>query len=887
MTHSFTRRNFVKWGTLTAGAASLAGFAGTTPVAFADEAAATPFETVGNGTGTWLNAPCYNNCSCGSARCLNKVYVEDGVPLKMRGDGDMGDEDTYAVPQRRSCLRGRAKISEVYSPARIKYPMKRKNFTLDDPHGELRGIDEWERLSWDEALDLVAEGISRMEEQYGPTGILCAASSNIGDGYYDQNVCLLDALGGSVHHEAGTVSFGSWSVADTHMLGGLAMANTPHHLQLVTSDLHVIFGFNWASNKAGNHAYYIQESRARGAKVIAIDPWLSQTAQPLADEWIPILPGTDTALVIAICHEWIVNETYDKEFLDTYCVGFDQDTMPEDAPENASWKDYVMGTGYDMVEKTPEWAEAICGVPADKIRELAEEIAATDKVDFNAAQSTSKIPAGEQFVQAFYTMALMHGGIGTPGHYFGWSGVKDYMSSSINAGAYCPTTADPANPLAVAGSPVYMWYPIPVFASMEDPEAWLNLEPSECWRTIKSGEYGRDCWPTGKRKVDIHAIYFGGHMCTLNQIPDAMTGREVVRSMDFVWGVNPFFDPARQYCDVVLPCATFWEKPGKMFGGDAGSALWFDKIIDPLYEARYESEIAEALAERLGLDPKVVNTLTDAERTYATVRDATEMDGTTFEQAPLLTITQEEIDAFFPGVEGAPQEGKYTFEEFRDRGILKAQLTEDMFIPEPYMGFIADPEGAPLNTASGKFEIYCPTLAYMINSVGYSEIAPIGMYQIGDPEQGAGTQTDEFPLLLWTPHSLRRAHSVNDNVVSLREAFPQECFMSVIDAEARGIQNGDTVLMTSPHGKVLRHAKVMPTLVPGAVAIQDGAWMQIDEETGIDLGGCPNVLQAPKSSGGGCQAWTGTLVQVEKYDGPLTLEADKNRPIVVPVGIED
>ena len=91
--------------------------------------------------------------------------------------------------------------------------------------------------------------------------------------------------------------------------------------------------------------------------------------------------------------------------------------------------------------------------------------------------------------------------------------------------------------------------------------------------------------------------------------------------------------------------------------------------------------------------------------------------------------------------------------------------------------------------------------------------------------------------------------------------------------------------MTSPYGKCLRPAKVMSGLVPGAVALQDGAWFQIDEETGIDLGGCPNVLQAPRSSGGGCQAWTGTLVQVEKYKGPLKLEADKNRPVVTPVGI--
>ena len=110
--------------------------------------------------------------------------------------------------------------------------------------------------------------------------------------------------------------------------------------------------------------------------------------------------------------------------------------------------------------------------------------------------------------------------------------------------------------------------------------------------------------------------------------------------------------------------------------------------------------------------------------------------------------------------------------------------------------------------------------------------------------------------------------------------------MSVVDAEARGIKNGDLVLMSSPYGKVLRPAKVMPTVVPGSVALQDGAWIKIDPETGIDLGGDPNILQAPKASGEVSQSWTGTLCQVEKYEGPLTLDPDKNTPPVLPVGIE-
>ena len=110
--------------------------------------------------------------------------------------------------------------------------------------------------------------------------------------------------------------------------------------------------------------------------------------------------------------------------------------------------------------------------------------------------------------------------------------------------------------------------------------------------------------------------------------------------------------------------------------------------------------------------------------------------------------------------------------------------------------------------------------------------------------------------------------------------------MSTVDAAERGIKNGDLVLMSSPYGKVLRPAKVMHNVIPGAVALQDGAWIQIDPATGIDLGGDPNILQVPKASGQGVQCWSGTLVQVEKYNGPLTLKPDKERPLVMPVGVE-
>lgn len=877
MDTSLTRRNFLKWGAVAAGATSLAGLTSCAPTT--ESGTEEGGEAQIQETGTWLTGACMNNCSCEHSRCLLRVYVEDGVPRKIRTDEE--DEDTIEVPQRRACLRGRAKVSDMLSPARIKYPMKRKNWSPDNPNKELRGKDEWERISWEEALDIIAEQMQKAYDDYGPHSILAAAYSDIGDEYFDPIVCLLNAKGGAVHHELGTVSLGSWPMPEFFMTGSLFEA--PDALSLAESQLHFHFGNNWAANKAGNTAYQLQYAKEQGGKLIIVDPWLNQTAQAMADEWVPIIPGTDTAFCLGMMYHQIDKNLQNQEFLDKYCIGFDADHMPEGADPKDNFKDYLLGT-YDGEPKTPEWAEAICGVPADTIRRLAEEIASTEKVDFFAGQSTTKIPAGEMFAQAFYTLAFMHG-VGTPGNYVGWIGMHEHGYSTT---PYCfagdssnGAGKNPVNPLTPPALVVVIDW-----SKIKDQSSWEKIDYTECWQSILDGEYGRDSWPGGKKPLDIHVIYTGGYENSLNSLPNANAGIKAFRKVDFVWGVNPFFDASRQYCDVVLPAATWWEKGNIAWSVNAETVYWADRIMEPLYDAKPETWIAEELATRLGLDPKTVNTMTDAERTYYSLAGSIKMtDQATATYEPLITITQEDIDEL--GVEGTPQEGSITVAELKEKGLYKTQRSfGDALTYIPYAAFIDDPENHPLATTTGKFEIYSSALASSVNSLGYSTIYPIAKWQVGDPDQGAGQQTEEYPLLLWTPHSLRRAHTVNDNTISLREAFPQECFISTVDAEARGIESGDIVLMTSPHGKVLRPAKVIPTLVPGAVALQDGAWIRIDEETGIDLGGDPNILQAPKASGEASQSWTGTLVQVEKYTGDIELVPDKECPIVMPVGIE-
>ena len=363
MSNELTRRSFVKWGTATAGATALAGLTSCAP-AKEEELSETGGTTQDfgypgeKGNGQWLTGACMNNCSCEHSRCLLRVYVEDGVPLRIRTDEE---EDSIEVPQRRACPRGRAQISNMTSPARIKYPMKRKGWSPDAPNGEMRGRDEWERISWDEALDYIAAEMQKAYDNWGPKSILAAAYSDIGEEYFDPIVCLLNAKGGAVHHDLGTVSLGSWPCVELFMTGSIFEA--PDALSLAESQLHFHFGNNWAANKAGNTSLQLNYAKEQGGRLVIIDPWLNQTAAAIADEWVPILPGTDTAFCLGMMYHQVENNLQNQEFLDTYCVGFDAEHMPEGADPKENFKDYLLGT-YDGEPKTPEWAEAICGVPA-------------------------------------------------------------------------------------------------------------------------------------------------------------------------------------------------------------------------------------------------------------------------------------------------------------------------------------------------------------------------------------------------------------------------------------------------------------------------------------------------------------------------------------------
>jgi anaerobic dimethyl sulfoxide reductase subunit A len=181
----------------------------------------------------------------------------------------------------------------------------------------------------------------------------------------------------------------------------------------------IMWSWNPAEMRDGtNSEYFVQKAREKGARVVCIDPRMTLSAVSLADEWIPIRPGTDTAMMSAMAYVMIRENLYDAEFVDKYCIGFDESQMPEGAQEEESYKDYILGLR-DGIPKSPAWAEAITGVPRDTIARIGKEYATIKPGVLYQGYGMQRRAYGEQPVRAGCVLAAITGNVGIPG---GWAG---------------------------------------------------------------------------------------------------------------------------------------------------------------------------------------------------------------------------------------------------------------------------------------------------------------------------------------------------------------------------------------------------------------------------------------------------------------------------------
>ena len=307
------------------------------------------------------------------------VYVKDGKIIRITPiDFDDNDAPSWTIkargktftPPRKTTLaaHGMCQKSMVYSKERILYPMKRVDF---DPNGERniqnRGKSEFVRISWDEALDIVSGEIKRCKS-VGP-GAICVANGSHHQwgnlGHYLSAFNRFWNLIGVTKLVHNPDSWEGWFWGAMHHWGNSMRLGAAESYGTVEDCLKeaemIVF---WSSDPDATYGFEGTQRRAwakeLGIKMVHIDPYMNHTAAHLGGKWISPKPGTDAALAQALCHVWITEDLYDKEFVEKRTTGFDE------------WKAYVLGET-DGTPKTPEWQEGETGVPARDVRALARE----------------------------------------------------------------------------------------------------------------------------------------------------------------------------------------------------------------------------------------------------------------------------------------------------------------------------------------------------------------------------------------------------------------------------------------------------------------------------------------------------------------------------------
>jgi len=346
------------------------------------------------------------NVNCGS-RCPVRLFVENGKVVRVEPD------NTGDIPggphEIRACLRGRGLREWVYSKERLLYPLKRVG---------PRGSGRFERISWDHALDTVAAELGRILKTYGNEAVFrIYGTGNLGGvvSSRDQVDRLMNILGGrlDLHNSYSTAQI-------THaMQYTYGRTDTGNNISdLVNSRLALFFGNNPAETRmsgGGTIRDLIVAKQKCGVRIIVIDPRHTDTAAGFADEWIPIRPGTDAALVSGLAHVLITEDLIDQNFLDSHCIGYNQTTMPEGIPSGSSYRDYILGDGPDGTAKTPDWAATITGIPTKRIVGLAREIGTSKPAYITQGWGPQRHAAGEQSARAICMLPILTGNVGIPG----------------------------------------------------------------------------------------------------------------------------------------------------------------------------------------------------------------------------------------------------------------------------------------------------------------------------------------------------------------------------------------------------------------------------------------------------------------------------------------
>lgn len=708
-----------------------------------------------------------------------------------------------------------SRMNEVWpemldSPLRVARPVVRRGW-LEGDGGAGRGEDSYVALPWDEALDRIAAEIGRVRDTHGHQALFGGSYgwSSAGRVHHARTLVrrFFSTLGGFVDQHD-NYSYGAAMAFLPKIVGRGMVGSSVTSLASIREHCDIFLAFggipakNWEiqSGGIGEHRYdSFMDGITDRVRTVNISPYRKDIDDHYGVEWLPVRPNTDAALMMALTQVIVAEGKADRAFLDRYTQGADR------------YLTYLSGQS-DGIAKTPEWAAAITGLPADRIRALARDLPGK-RVMVTANWSLQRARHGEQPYWAAIALASVLGQVGLPGGGFAFG----YGSSNAMGN---PDYRTPLTGLPVPPNPAGLSIPCARVADM-------LLSPGADYR------YGGET----RQYPDVKLVYWAGgnpfhHHQDLNRLCEAF------RQPDTIVVNESYWTATARHADFVLPATVTLERDD--IGGASRDRfmLSMSRLVAPHAEARDDYAIFAALADRLGSG----DAFTEGRDVQGWIDWA------------WSSIATRLADR---GIDVPP------YEEFRAQGYLQ--------MPEPdtqlvlMSDFRADPVGHPLDTPSGRIELFSDLVAAEPDQPGH----PAWL----DPEEWLGAPlTAQFPLHMLSPQPPRKLHGQMDFSAVSREGKidDRECLqLHPDDAAARGITDGMALRVFNDRGACLAVAQLDAGLMPGVVLLPTGA--TYDPDGRVDRNSNPNVLTrdiGTSTLGQGCAAQS-CLVQVAPLDGPL------------------
>lgn len=856
-------------------------------------------------------------------RCPLELHLCDGELARVSAN--------KAAP---ACHRGLSMRAWANSPDRLMWPLRRVG---------PRGSAQFERVTWDEALDEIASHLARIRCEHGNEAIYLAYTTGQSCTTADPFERLMNCFGGFLDH------YNNYSnpqinamVRSTYGPGALYPGGSELDAA-ADARLVLVFGASPAETGTGRATWHgawdrvVEQVGERGGRIVMVDPRrngsipkrkrpangdenegqasavcgasltgssthkgrpatpacggaLSADAAPGGQtvSWLPINPGTDGALAAALLHELAFTyNALDWDFLRERCIGFTDETLPEHRRGlGLSVMDYLRGTGYDHMAKTPPWAAAITGIPANDIRELASQLATARPAFIMQGWGPQRRSNGEMTSGMIMMLAAALGQVGLPGTNNGmniaWGGG---FLTRVSAGRN-------AVPFRI---PAYRF-----LDAIENGEALGAREgvrglPEADSRSERATDSVQHQDSAAHLPCSIKAIICHGGNCLTNQHGDVNRAHRVLGDLskcELILNIDVEFTDSARYADIVLPDLFRMEQESAMDADGWGRRIAASTgELGARFERRGAWEVCVELAKRWGIE------------------DAFTEGRTEGEWIRLLYEGDRERSTGLP-----------TFDQLLEEGL--AWRTD---CAEPFVALAdwrSDPDAHPLDTPSGKIELFSEQFAVAAEALrgtpDEGAITPIPTYvpewgpaefaverpatdgvQKPDAElreDGHGCESSVFlpaggqeyesdaglpiggrksesntepacdqPLRVFGFHSVARIHSSWGNVPAVSRRVPQVISINPADADARGIATGDLVEASNRFGTLRLPAHVTEDVIAGTIVMPQGAWWQAeghsmqntpgaanartaDAAEPIDIGGCINTLTTSRPS---------------------------------------